>query len=65
METMERDDRNPIEKDREAARSTHSRAYPPHQSGAPMFTKTDIVGLGGALVITLGPLAAYAFGGAG
>jgi hypothetical protein len=36
--------------------------YPPHNSDAPILEGIDVVGLAGAIVITLGPLAAYAVG---
>lgn len=36
--------------------------YPPHNSDAPILEGIDVAGLSAAIVITLGPLAAYAVG---
>jgi hypothetical protein len=36
--------------------------YPPHNSDAPILDGIDMAGLAAAIVITLGPLAAYAVG---
>lgn len=36
--------------------------YPPHNSSAPMMEGIDVAGLIAAVVITLGPLAAYSLG---
>lgn len=36
--------------------------YPPHNSDAPILEGIDMAGLAAAVVITLGPLAAYAVG---
>jgi hypothetical protein len=36
--------------------------YPPHNSEAPIMEGIDVAGLAAAIVITLGPLAAYAVG---
>lgn len=36
--------------------------YPPHKPDAPILDGIDIAGLAAAIVITLGPLAAYAVG---
>lgn len=36
--------------------------YPPHNASAPTFEGIDIAGLVAGAVITLSPLAAYAFG---
>lgn len=36
--------------------------YPPHSSDAPILDGIDMAGLAAAIVITLGPLAAYAIG---
>lgn len=36
--------------------------YPPHTMNGPLFEPIDMAGLTAAIVITLGPLAAYSFG---
>jgi hypothetical protein len=36
--------------------------YPPHNASSPILEGIDIAGLVAGAVITLGPLAAYAFG---
>lgn len=36
--------------------------YPPHNSDAPILEGIDMAGMAAAIVITLGPLAAYAVG---
>lgn len=36
--------------------------FPPHNADAPILTGLDIAGAVGIAVMTLGPLAAYAFG---
>lgn len=36
--------------------------FPPHNADAPILTGLDIAGVIGIAVMTLGPLAAYAFG---
>ena len=41
---------------------TRGPKYPPHNSHAPILEGIDMAGLAAAIVITLGPLAAYAVG---
>jgi hypothetical protein len=41
---------------------TRGPKYPPHNSDAPILEGLDMAGLAAAIVITLGPLAAYAVG---
>jgi hypothetical protein len=36
--------------------------YPPHTMNGPLFEGIDMAGLAAAIVITLGPLAAYSLG---
>ncbi len=36
--------------------------YPPHNADSPIFEGIDMAGFAAAIVITLGPLAAYAVG---
>jgi hypothetical protein len=36
--------------------------YPPHNANAPIMEGIDVAGLVAAVIITLGPLAAYSFG---
>lgn len=36
--------------------------YPPHTMNGPLFEPIDMAGLAAAIVITLGPLAAYSLG---
>ena len=36
--------------------------YPPHDANAPLFEGIDTAGLVAAIIITLGPLAAYSLG---
>jgi hypothetical protein len=53
---------NPVQSNPKHAELQHAGAFPPHNAGAPIFEPIDIAVLIGMTVMTLGPLAAYAFG---